>query len=285
MSVELTLLTDITKANDGPRIAPAPQRAVGQLSVAAGAQSRLSGLRQQGSLKALFPRVRLGEPLEAVFLNTSGGLTGGDKMDISVDATEGARVIVSSQAAERVYRAPPGPSAQTEVTLRAGGRSRIDWLPQETIVFDGSALTRSLQIDLDTEATALIVEPVILGRAAMGETVRNARFRDRWTVRRNGDLIFADALWLDGDVTDVMAQIGTAQGATAWASVLFASPSADAAVEELRDMLPSSAGLSLVRSGVLFLRILASDGFELRRGLIPIIERLSGAGLPKVWRL
>lgn len=280
-SPTLTLLTDILSS----RHQPPPQRAQGALFVSAKGGNRLAGLRQQGSLKALFPRVPVGAPLEAVFLNTSGGLTGGDRMRIGVEANAGSLLVVSSQAAERIYRAPPGPSAQVDVSVTVGAASRIDWLPQETILFDGGAVTRRMTIDMAADATALIVEPVILGRAAMGETVREARFRDRWTLRRGGRIVFADALRLEGDLAALMDRRAIADRARAWASVLFAAPQAETLVEQIRKMLPASAGVSLIRDGVMFARILAPDGFDLRRVLIPVVERLSGAALPKVWRL
>ncbi|SMY05892.1 urease accessory protein UreD [Flavimaricola marinus] len=236
-------------------------------------------------MKALFPRVPPRAPLEAVFLNTSGGLTGGDKMRIAAEAREGAHLTVSSQAAERVYRAPPGPDAEVDVTLKIGAGSRIDWLPQETIIFDGGAVSRRMTIDIADGAKALVLEPVILGREAMGETLREARFRDRWTLRREGRVVFADALRLDGDPTALMRRPGIAGGARAWASILFAAADAEARVQPLRDLIGRAGGVSLIRDNILFARILAPDGYDLRRVLIPVVERLSGAALPKVWRL
>jgi urease accessory protein len=277
----LTLLSPIVRTPD----APPPQRSVGHLSVGAGARNRLVDLRQQGSLKALFPRVPVGAPLEAVFLNTSGGLTGGDRMRIAAVAREGARIVLSSQAAERIYRAPPGPEAVVDVALSIGPGARIDWLPQETILFDGGAVARRLTVDMAEDARALIVEPVILGRAAMGEVVREARFRDRWTVTRGGEVVFADALRLEGDIAALMDRPAIAGGARAWASVLFVAPEAETFLVPLRALLGPASGVSLIREGVLFARVLAQDGFEMRRVLIPVVERLAQAALPKVWRL
>lgn len=274
-------------AAENRRAAVAAPRAVGELALRAAVvagRTRIADLRQAGSLKALFPRSQ-GDALEMVFLNTAGGLTGGDRMQTAVAADAGAHVVISSQAAERGYRAERGQVARVTVRLSAGPGARIDWLPQETILFDGAALDRRLSLDLHPGARALVVEPLILGRAAMGEVVHDLSFRDRWDVRQGGRLVFADALRVAGDAAAVFDRPGVAGGARALAGVLYAGPDAAARLDPVRAVLPATAGASLVRDGLLFLRVLAADGFLLRRDLIPALELLGGAALPKVWRL
>ncbi len=279
-------LTNAVLISD-PFAEPAQPRAVGELRLTAmhrDGQTRIEGLRQAGSLKALFPQSR-GPALEAVFLNTAGGLTGGDRMRLSAQAGPGARIVLSSQAAERAYRARGLSVARVQVNLTVQSGGRIDWLPQETILFDGAALDRRLAVDLAADACALIVEPAILGRATMGEVVNTLRLTDRWNIRRDGRLVFADALRLTGDAAAQMDRAGIGGGARAYASVLFAAPDADILLPAIRALLPGQAGASLVRDGILFIRMLAPDGFELRQRLIPVIECLTAAPLPKVWRL
>ena len=158
-------------------------------------------------------------------------------------------------------------------------------MPQETILYDGAALDRNLQADLARDGRLLLVEPIIFGRAAMGETVRSGLLRDHWRVRRAGELVFADVLRLQGDIAATLTRAGIAGGAGAMASVLYVGPDAAARLTGLRQLLPDTAGCSLIREGVLFSRMLAGDGFELRAVLIPAVEYLSAAPLPKVWRL
>jgi urease accessory protein len=271
----------------GPCAVQSPPRAVGELRLRAAlreGQARIADLRQAGSLKALFPRSH-GAALEAVFLNTAGGLTGGDRMQITAQAEAGARIVLSSQAAERGYRAQPGQVARVAVRLDVGEGGRIDWLPQETILFDGAALDRRLTVDLAKGAKALVVEPLIMGRAAMGEEVHDLWFRDRWDVRLDGRLVFADALRIAGDGASMLDRPGVSGGARALAGALYAGPDAEGLLDPLRALLPQTAGASLVREGMIFMRILGADGFLLRRDLIPALELLCGAALPKVWRL
>lgn len=266
---------------------PGAPRAVGAVAVSAlaeGGRSRLGRLRQEGSLKLLFPRPA-GPALEGVLLNTAGGLTGGDRMQVQAEAGPGARLLVSTQAAERAYRAAGEVPARAAVALAAGEGARIDWLPQETILFEGCRLHRALRADLHASATLLAVEPLLLGRLARGERLADAAFRDRWEVRREGRLVFADALRLEGDLEARLGRAATLGGARALATLLMAGPGAEAMLSPLRALLPPASGASLVREGVLVARLLAEDGFALRRSLLPIITLLRGASPPRVWML
>ncbi|PUB18593.1 urease accessory protein UreD [Yoonia sediminilitoris] len=238
-------------------------------------------MRQSGSLKALFPRVA-GKALDAVFLNTAGGLTGGDRMQYALAAGPDAFLSLSSQAAERAYRAQPGQVARSDVTMTVAAGGCIHWLPQETILFEGAALARRLRVDLESDASALIVEPLIFGREAMGEDLHDLSFTDQWRIFRDKKLVFADAVRLMGDAHRMLTHRAVAGGARAMATVLLAGPKA-ALHADLP--LPETAGASLIADDLLLLRFLAKDGFDLRHDIIPVIEALSEVPLPKVWRL
>jgi len=220
---------------------------------------------------------------EAILINTGGGLAGGDRFSFNVTAEENAKLTVTSQAAERVYRSL-GPAADVEVTLAAHAGSSLMWLPQETILFDGAALTRRIHADLAGDARFLAVESVILGREAMGETVRQARLHDRWRVRRNGRLIFADDLAFDGPPPGGQA---TLREGRAFATVVLVSPQAEGLLDKVRAAIGNRGDASAWTSndsGKLVARLLARDGFELRKSLIPALTLLAdGAALPKTW--
>jgi urease accessory protein len=262
-----------------------PPRAIGRLVLAAkrrGPDSVIADLRQDGALKALFPRAA-GTALQAVFLNTAGGLTGGDRMTFELAAQDQAHIVVSSQAAERGYAALDGQVARVDVTLRVGTAARIDWLPQETILFDRASLDRRMHVHLAADAQALLVEPVIFGRTAMGEQVRELQWQDQWRIWRDGRLIYADALRMMGDAQAMLMRAAMGGGAGAVATLVLAAPQAAALAGAL--VLPDGAGASLLADDLLVVRLLASDGFTLRRDLIPLIETLSAAPIPRVWRL
>lgn len=241
-------------------------------------------MRQSGSFKALFPHGR-GAALQAVFLNTGGGVTGGDRFRLAARAEAGARMTLTSQAAERIYRAQPGETGHASTHLTVDDGARIDWLPQETIVFDGASLDRRIEADVTGQGSLLLVEPMVFGRAAMREVVRDGRVTDRWRIRQDGDLVFADTLRLSGDIDAILRDAAVADGAGAIASLLFVAPLAEDRRDALRDLLGDAGACSAIRPGILFARILADDGFALRRTLIPAIRLLAGGDIPRPWML
>ena len=163
--------------------------------------------------------------------------------------------------------------------------AQVFWLPQELILFDGAKLDRRLQCNLKADARLLLVEPVIFGRAKMGETVRDLWFRDEISVDRDGVPLYRDTTQLSGDMRDALAGAAIGQGAGAMASVVYASPDAEHHHAQLVNDLPPTAGASLLHEDLLVLRLLAGDGVELRKSLLPILDRLTGHTLPTSWRL
>ena len=262
-------------------------RARGQLMVRSkrrGEASVLGDLYQSGSLKALFPRTA-SAALDLVFLNTAGGLTGGDMFDIQATADPDSRLTVTTQAAERIYGAVDPAPAHLTTRLSINEGARIDWLPQETILFNHSVLRRKLDVKISGNGTFLMVEPLILGRKTMGEAVRHGAFADDVRVHRDGVLIFADAVRLKGDMHEAMQGPATGNGSIAMASVLYAAPDAEAFLEPLQDLMPATGGVSLIRDSVLFARIIAPDSYDLRQSLCPVMAWLQGGTIPKTWML
>lgn len=235
-------------------------------------------------MKALFPRPR-GPALDTVFLNTAGGMTGGDVFEITAAAGPGSQMTLTSQAAERIYGAIGATEARLSTHLSAGPGARIDWLPQETILFNQAALRRKLTVDLAADATFLMVEPFVFGRRTMGETVTDGAWSDDIRVHRDGALAFADSVRMRGNLQDALGGPAVAGGAVAVASVLYVAPDAERFLPQLQQMMPASGGVSLVRDGVLFARILAHDSFLLRQSLCPILAELHRGALPKTWML
>lgn len=278
-----TRQTDVEQA----RAVPAQPRARGELMLSAKAAPHgnvLSDLRQAGAFKVLFPRPRA-KALDAMFVNTAGGVTGGDRFNLSARAEAGSELTLTTQACERAYRAQPSETGVIRTRLQVDAGARVNWLPQETILFEGCRLDRALRVDLAPDARLLLVEPLIIGRAAMGEEVRDGHLQDRIEVTRDGHPIFVDSIRLSGDIAAHMDRPAIGNGARAMASVLFVAPEAEAHLDTLRDMLPATGGASLIKPDILFLRVLAPDGHALRRTLLPVLDRLTGQALPICWRL
>ncbi|WP_235604680.1 urease accessory protein UreD [Sulfitobacter sp. EhC04] len=250
----------------------------------AGGVTRLANLRQSGAMKLVLPRV-FRPDVEAVIVNTAGGVTGGDRLHLDAAAGPGACLTLSTQAAERIYRAQPGEVGCIETRLTVAAGARVNWLPQETILFDHAALNRRLTVDLANDASLLMVETLVFGRAAMGEVLHAAHLRDRIRINRDGAPVYLDGIALDGDVQAHLARPAIAGGAGAVATLVFVSTQAEAQLGPLRALLPDTAAASLLPGGVLVARLLATDSFELRRTLIPALMLLNTGHLPMNWRL
>lgn len=263
------------------------QRARGEVVVSLrrrGAATVLADLRQEGCLKVRFPHA---EGFEAVLLNSSGGVAGGDRTRVAVTLDAGALAVVATQAAERFYRArreDAAASAWSRIELGPG--ATLHWLPQEAILFDGCAVERRLDVTMADDAVFLGTEALLFGRAAMGETLTGARVADTIRVRRAGRLLLHDAIRLSGDIAAQLARPAIAGGAAAVATILLVAPEAEAAVGPLRAALagaPVEAGAS-AWDGMLLARLLARDGACLRAGIVAGLASLrDGLVLPRVW--
>lgn len=250
-----------------------------------GGRTRIDVLHQSGAGRARFPKTAKLDPCEAVLLNTAGGLTGGDKLEIAVSLGAGASAVVTTAAAEKIYRSQQGKAAVT-VALSLAGKSRLAWLPQPTIVFDRAQLERRMLIDMSAEAHFLAVEMLIFGRAAMGESVRQGSVRDAWRLRRDGVLLFADSFQLEGEIAEALGRPAVLGAARATGLVLYAAPQAAARLAEARGMLENAEGLVGVSAGndLLVARAAAPDGRTLQGDLTRLIEGLHGRPLPRIWK-
>lgn len=264
------------------------QRARGAVSVTVqqgpASDSRLQNLRQEGSYRVVFPRPST-RNLEAVIVNTAGGVTGGDAFRTHVVAGADAGISVTTQAAERIYRAPTGEAGRIASTLTVANGAQIFWLPQETILFDGCKLDRRLVVDVAVTGRFLMVEPLVFGRAASGEVLRDCAVRDSVTIRVAGRPAYVDCIRLDGDIAAIIQRGAVAANAQAMASVVLVDRLAAQHLDAVRDLLPDTAGASLLAENILVIRILAADSFALRTGLLPLLKQLSDNAVPKNWRL
>lgn len=278
-------------AANGPLAAHQRTTGTGRLRVEhRDGENRMAALWQEGAAKLRFPQGEAGAPFEAVTVMTAGGLTGGDRM--AWDATAGPRASVSltTQASEKVYRAGDD-EARVDVRLVARECASLAWLPQETILFDGSALSRTIEADLAADARLLLCESLVFGRREMGETVRSTNLRDRWRIRREGTLVHAEDLRVCGDATAILAARATGGGATAFATVLLVDDNAGDWVEPARRILRGHDGVvagvsawTAGGTGKLLARMAAKDGYCLRKAVQPLLGLLNGAaGLPKIW--
>lgn len=259
-------------------------KGVGRLTVKSrNSQSHIQNLYQQGCAKIRIPS-RRGAGLEAVMINSSGGMTGGDILDWAFDAKAETALTVTTQACERIYAATSD-IARANISLTLGQASKLAWLPQETIMFDQGAFARRLDVDMAENAELFIVEPIIFGRKSMGETIQNGLFQDRWRIRKQGVLCHAEQSQFDGPIHDLLNRTGTANGHIALATLLLIAPRAEALLPKALEIIGPHGSASFWQ-GKLLARILAKDAYSLRHILCPLIQMLNhGTPVPKIWNL
>jgi urease accessory protein len=260
-------------------------RARGRISLSVEGMSGITRRRrvhESGSLRVRFPGPAAAE-LEAVLVNTGGGLTGGDAFDIDVSVGDNARLMVTSTAAEKIYRSL-GPPATVDVRLSIASGAALTWLPQETILFDRAALHRRIEIDLADDARLVLVEPVVFGRTGMGETVRTGELHDRWRVRRNGRLIYAEGTVLEGHVSAALDETAVANGGVAVAMALIV-PGDEALTDAIHAMAGAFQGEvgASAWNGRVVVRFCARDGAALRHDVTCALGAFRAAPLPRLW--
>jgi urease accessory protein len=253
----------------------------------------LAELRQEGCLKARFPRP-MAWP-EAVLLNSAGGIAAGDSTSVSFSVGPGARATLSTQAAERIYRAlPDDPPSRIRGEVRVAPGAQAEWLPQETILFDGARLDRRLDVTLTGDAAFLGVETLVFGRAAMGEELRSASVRDRIAVSRDGVRLLHESIRLDGDASHLLSRAAIGAGARAVATCLFVAHDAGRRIDAVRAAIGGTAAMGQTRAGtwggasawngMLLVRLATASMQSLRAAVTRVLAVLrEGRPLPRVW--
>ncbi len=267
---------------------PPLQRSHGCLSLSLAARAgrtAIAGWYQSGAAKARAPKVYSHHGIEALLINTAGGLTGGDSFEISLSVERDALGVFTSQASEKIYRSIGG-TASIKVDMNVAKDGRGYWVPQDTIFFDGAALSRELRLAAADSAEFLIMEPLVFGREAMGERVSSGRYRDSWRVSADDRLVFAEEARLDGDIKAGLLRPAMGRGATAYLTGLYRGP----AMVEKRDALRGLAcgegtwaGASLLRDALSF-RVAAQAPTDMRRWMVAAYGILSGLSAPIAWR-
>ncbi len=282
---------------DKQKTPPKLSRARGQLRLSLkrrGAQTVLDDFYQQGCLKARLPFVEPGEMCEAVLINTSGGLTDGDKLKQTFTWGDNTTARLTAQAAERIYRSRLD-DAHINTQLTIGKQAHAQWLPQETILFNGGRLRRANIINMAKGSSLIATESLVFGRTAMQEEVVEGAIFESWRIHYQGALVFADGFHLHGHIKQQLAHPAIANGAKAMATLLYVGEDA-AAFESLMKQATNALSNEHTKTAcsllpkVLVTRIFGSDGAMMRAALSKLVQQLmskanqsTSANLPKVW--
>ena len=243
--------------------------------------TRRRHLHESGSLRVRFP-----SPEAQGFRPCSSTPPAGSPGAIVSTSNRGGRGIaahVTTAAAEKVYRAEDSP-ARLDIALHAAAGSHLSWLPQETILFDRARLSRRIEIDLASSASLLLCEIVVFGRAAMGERMMQGEFVDRWRLRRDGKLVFAETIRLDGDIGRKLGKSAVAKGGATVATALIV-PGDEALVQRMREVSGSFRGEVGISAwnGFAMARFCAQDAAELRADMTAVLGRACGSPMPRLW--
>jgi urease accessory protein len=257
--------------------------------------TRLIHLYQRDPLRVLFPTPAAGDPLLAALLTTSGGLVGGDQLDIGVCLATGAAAHVTASAAEKVYRSL-GPTTVIRQSLSVGVGAALEFLPLDTILFDGARLWRETAVDLAPGAAFLGGDILVFGRRARGERFTTGFLREVWKVRREGRLVWGDALHLEDDIAEIIDDPACFDGAAGFATMILAPAGRDPrsfldGAREIQSATAASglrAGVTAV-AGLVIARWLAADAAALRRAYADLASHLRcetmglAPSLPRLW--
>lgn len=256
------------------------ERSVGKLTLGfrtSAGKTGLGDLYQQGCLKARFPRQFTNRYKTGVLINTTGGIADGDCLDTDIALTDGAQVVLTTQAAERVYKAANiDDPAKVSNRMAVGAAACLYWLPQETIVFDGGSLARTYDVDIAEGAKCLMAEMTVFGRVARGEAVDSLSLFDRWRIKHAGRLVFADGFRLGGDIATPQVSAARLQGATAIATLFSIGPECAAKREILLECFDGAAcavGCTL-RGELLIARIAGANPSDVRAAMMKAIAAL-----------
>jgi urease accessory protein len=252
--------------------------------------TRIEDVFERSPIRIMFPRTGHRAVEEAVLINTAGGIAGGDQLECSVAALPGASIAVTTQAAEKVYRALDNP-ARVATRLKASESSRLAWLPQETIVFDRARLHRTTEIELFSGAELLALEWLVLGRAAHGEIVVGGYITDSWRIRKDGRLIWADSFRIADETFAHLNRKALLSNCNAIATLIYFGLDLDKRLDFLREIIPSlgcNCAATLV-GGLIVVRFAAEESSDLKLALRSFLQQFGpelGSGpfrVPKVW--
>ena len=267
---------------DGQNESPELQRARGSLSFHCSGD-KIKKLYQSGSAKLMLPKT-YGEMKEVVLLNTSGGITGGDQFDVTMEA-EDCAILATTQTAERLYRSNTKP-AKINIMLKATKGATFHWLPQETIVFDGAEVDRTIRLDMTLDSTCLLAETIILGRQAMGEEIKDCHFTDQWRLYRDGKLFHAEALRITGDVKEQIAATAGGNNARLLSTIIYAGKDAEEKKGVIRPWLEKASSCTAAScwDDRLVIRILSPHAQSGRSDINHLLQVIRNQPLPRVWQ-
>ena len=259
------------------------QRATGHLSFHV-CQNFISRMYQSGSAKLMLPNT-YSDMMEAVILNTSGGMTDGDSLNIDV-VVEDCALAMTTQTAERVYRSGGTRPAKVKINLSVSDTADLHWLPQETIVFNDSKFDRTLTINLSSCSNCVVAETIVLGREAMGENISACKLIDNWRVFRDGKLFHAEALRLSDEVSKIITAPAGGNGARLLSTILYIGDHLEQIADRVSDVIKHSLSNCAMScwNDRLIIRLVSAHSASARKDIEKLLLSIREQPMPRVWQ-
>ncbi|GAB4258088.1 MAG: urease accessory protein UreD [Methylomicrobium sp.] len=173
-----------------------------------------------------------GEVCHLYLLHPPGGVVAGDCLTIQTQADSGSHALVTTPAAGKFYRSEGGRAHQS-ICLNIANGGVIEWLPQETIVYEGARLTSKTRLAIQTGARFIAWEMMVLGRPASNEAFNSGEVLSEWHITRDDEPIYLERLRLDPKAFS--ARWGLNGRSTCGS--LFAYPANQKTLEAIRDLI------------------------------------------------
>ena len=245
----------------------------------------LTKLYQEGSSRAILPNT-YGKTKELILINTSGGITSGDKYNINL-ILENSKLCATTQAAEKIYSGYGDP-AKLLININLDENSSLFWLPQEMILFDNCNLQRSINVKLEKNSNLLISETFVFGRTAMGEKIKNGYLSDLWKIYVADKLQHVEAINFNGNIEESISKKTTLNNQSAVNTIFAMGEIVIKIASDLRKVL---SNLDNVMSELsmwddkMIIRTISKNNYYLKSALNKILFNIIGNNLPKIWNI
>ena len=239
---------------------------------------------QSGCCKILNPK-NYNEFKELVLINTAGGITCNDNIDINANINN-SKLSICTQAAEKIY-AGIGDPARVEININLNN-STMYWLPKELILFDNSKLRRNININLSGNSNLIFCETTIFGRKAMSEKIKNISFSDQWKIYSNSSIKHFEAINIKGSTIDNFNNNYTFSNQSSLSTILIFGDivhQLESVLRKVKKNLGNHYCEMTKFDDKIIIRCLADNNYDLKKTLNIIMKNVINDKLPKSWDL
>jgi urease accessory protein len=231
-----------------------------------------------------------GEICHSVILHTAGGVVGGDQLSSDIYLQDHSQVLITTAAASKIYRSN-GHQATQNIQIKLDSNSCLEWLPQETIIFNDANYHQNIRVELAENATFMGWEITRFGRSARGEKFVSGNFRSHTEIWRLGKPLWIDRQWVPGCEEVFHSHHGLAGNAIAGTLVWLQNPVSNEIVTQARNLWQGTGEIGVTRLEHGFLcRYRGSISSEVRNWFTDVWQLLRmsylqrTACIPRVWQ-